>query len=85
MLLKRYACTRGSVTAMNNPSFVRRTEGGQLSLEMQDCLDGTHDRPRVGIIDPSAQTPIRFPLKVGAAGHPRVAFNTIGATSASAS
>lgn len=54
-----------TVTGMRDASFVLRTEGGPLVVEELVAPDGTHDRPRVGIIDRFAHTPIRFPLKVG--------------------
>lgn len=54
-----------SVTAKVDGSLVLRTEGGALAFDEQVAPDGTHERPRVGLIGPFAHTPVRFPLKVG--------------------
>lgn len=54
-----------TVAASNDGGFVLRTEGGASAFEERVTPDGTHERPRVGIIDRFAHTPIRFPLKVG--------------------
>ena len=54
-----------TVTGLDGQTFVMRTDGGQLAFEERVSADGTHERPRVGIIDAFAHTPFRFPLKVG--------------------
>lgn len=54
-----------TVTGMDGQAFVLRTDGGPLAFDERVSQDGTHERPRVGIIDAFAHTPIRFPLKVG--------------------
>lgn len=59
------ARTTLTVAGMDGQAFVLRTDGGPLAFEERVSADGTHQRPRVGIIDAFEHTPVRFPLKVG--------------------